>query len=273
MARGLHPSYNAIMLTVERLRAGLPVDGLGEPLYFFSTIGSTSEYARELGEQGAPHGTLVVADEQTAGRGRGQNQWSTPPHTAIAFSLVLRPDGLAPDQIGGMNALGALAVVRAIEELGGRAEIKWPNDVLINNAKVAGILTEAAWQGDALDCVVVGVGVNVRPESVPDLSRTAFPATCLEAELDAKVDRHQLLIAILANLASGVRDVGSPALLQAWQEHLAFKGEKVRVEVPSGAVEGVLVGLTSRGFVEVDVQSSGPTQIGGEGASLRPIDS
>ena len=107
------------MLTVERLRAGLPVDGLGEPLYFFSTIGSTNEYARELGEQGAPHGTLVVADEQTAGRGRGQNHWSTPPQSAIALSLVLRPEELAPDQVGRLNAIGALAVAEAIEALHG----------------------------------------------------------------------------------------------------------------------------------------------------------
>jgi len=273
MARGLHPSYNAIMLTVERLRAGLPVNGLGEPLYFFSTIGSTSHYARELAEQGAPHGTLVVAEEQTAGRGRGQNQWSTPSHSAIAFSLVLRPDDLAPDQLGGMNAIGALAVVEAVEDLGGEAEIKWPNDVLLQGAKVAGILTEATWRGNSLECVLIGVGVNVRPESVPDPGAIAFPATCLDEALNVKADRHQLLIAILENLAGRVKDLGSPALVQAWHDHLAFKGEDVRVEVPSGAIEGELVGLTPSGFLQLSVTGSGLTEIGGEGASLRPIDS
>lgn len=261
------------MLTVERLRAGLPVDGLGEPLYFFSTIGSTNEYARELGEQGAPHGTLVVADEQTAGRGRGQNHWSTPPQSAIALSLVLRPEELAPDQVGRLNAIGALAVAEAIEALHGRAKIKWPNDVLMDNAKVAGVLTEAAWQGDKLDCVVVGVGVNVRPESVPDPESIAFPATCLDTELGQRVDRHQLLIAILRSISARADELGSVDLLQAWQSRLAFKGEQVRVDVPSGKVEGVLVGLTSSGYVELDVQGAGPTEIGGEGASLRPIDS
>jgi len=272
MARGLHPSYNAIMLTVERLRAGLPVDGLGEPLYFFSTIGSTSQYARELAEQGAPHGTLVVADEQTAGRGRGENQWSTPPQSAIAFSLVLRPDTLAPDQLGGMNAIGSLAVVEAIEGLGGEAEIKWPNDVLVHGAKVAGVLTEATWRGNVLECVLVGVGVNVHPGSVPDSETIAFPAACLDAELNARTDRHQLLMAILENLAGRVKDLGSPALVQAWHDHLAFKGKVVRVETPSGAVEGQLAGLTPSGFVKLEIAGSGLTEIGGEGASLRPID-
>lgn len=273
MARGLHPSYNAIMLTVERLRAGLPVDGLGEPLYFFSTIGSTSQYARELAEQGAPHGTLVVADEQTAGRGRGENHWSTPPRSAIAFSLVLRPDGLVSDQLGGMNAIGALAVVEAIEGLGGEAEIKWPNDVLVHGAKVAGVLTEAIWRGNALECVLIGVGVNVHPGSVPDSDTIAFPATCLDVELNGRTDRHQLLIAILENLAGRANDLGSSALVQAWHDHLAFKGKLVRVALPSGTVEGQLVGLTKGGFVKLDIPGSGLTEIGGQGASLRPIDS
>ena len=272
MAQRLHPSYNAIMLTVEKLRAGLPVNGLGEPLYFFSTIGSTNEYARELSEQGAPHGTLVVADEQTAGRGRGRNNWSTPSQSAIAFSLVLRPKELAAENIGRLNAIGALAVVEAIEALQGRAEIKWPNDVLINHAKVAGVLTEATWHGDSLDSVVIGVGVNVRPESVPDPEGIAFPATCLDTEIGARVDRLQLLTAILRSLSARADDLGSPELLKAWQGRLAFKGEQVRVDVPSGKVEGVLVGLTSSGYVELDVQGAGPTEIGGEGASLRPID-
>ncbi len=273
MARGLHPSYNAMMLTVEGLRAMLPVHGLGEPLYFFSTIGSTSQYARELAEQGAPHGTLVVADEQTAGRGRGENQWSTPPQSAIACSLVLRPDGLAHDQIGGVNAMGALAVAEAIEGWGGRAEIKWPNDVLIGGAKVAGILTEASWLGSGLEWVVIGVGVNVRPESVPDSADVTFPATGLDATLREKVDRLQLLIAILENLAARLGDLGSAALVQAWEDRLAFKGQDVRVEIPSGAVEGVLIGLSPSGFIQLDIKGSGPTEIGGEGASMRPVDS
>jgi BirA family biotin operon repressor/biotin-[acetyl-CoA-carboxylase] ligase len=273
VARGLHPSYNAIMFTVENLRAKLPVGGLGEPLYFFSTIGSTSQYARELAEQGAPHGTLVVADEQTAGRGRGENRWSTPAESGIAFSLVLRPRRVPPEQLGGLNAVGALAVVKAIRGLGGEAEIKWPNDVLIHGRKVSGILTEATWQGNDLEGVVIGVGVNVRPESVPDPATLAFPATCLETALGAEVDRCQLLLAILGDLGETLGKLGSPALVQAWHTHLAFRGEKVRVDGPAGSLEGVLVGLTPRGFVELETAEDGPTEIGAEGASLRPIDS
>jgi BirA family biotin operon repressor/biotin-[acetyl-CoA-carboxylase] ligase len=269
----LHPSYNAIMLTVEKLRAELPVNGLGEPLYFFSTIGSTSQYARELGEQGAPHGTLVVADEQTAGRGRGDNHWSTPAHSAIAFSLVLRPENLMPDHVGGMNAVGALAVVEAVGELGGRAEIKWPNDVLVQGAKVCGILTEASWTGDALDFVLVGVGVNVHPGSVPKPKDLAFPATCLETALSRRVNRQQLLLAILWGLAERMDDLGTPELVQTWQDHLAFRGGRVRVEIPSGSVEGVIRGLTPNGFLMLDTTDEGRLEIGGEGASMRPIDS
>jgi BirA family biotin operon repressor/biotin-[acetyl-CoA-carboxylase] ligase len=272
MARGLHPSYNAIMLTVEELRAELPVNGLGEPLYFFSTIGSTSVYARELGEQGAPHGTLVVADEQTAGRGRGENAWSTPAQSAIAFSVVLRPENPSPDQLGGMNAIGALAVVRAVDALGGRAEIKWPNDVLIDGSKVAGILTDVSWSGHSLDYAVVGIGVNVRPASVPDGASIAFPAACLEDALGRSVDRLKLLVAILGNLAAELGNLGTSTLIEAWNDSLAFRGRRVRVDIPDGMVEGVLSGLTPGGLLVLDRAERGVMEIGGESASMRPID-
>lgn len=260
------------MLTVERLRAGLPVDGLGEPLYFFSSIGSTSQYARELAEQRAPHGTLVVADEQTAGRGRGANHWSTPPQSAVAFSLVLRPEHLPAADVGGLNALGALAVAEALEALGARPKIKWPNDILLKRAKTAGILTEAAWQGDHLDYAVIGVGVNVRPKSVPNSREVSFPATCVESATGLVVDRTHLLLAILAHLASWYDKLGSASLVEAWDRRLAYRNKWVGVQLHSGEQQGRVRGLTPEGLLKLETSAGESLVVGAEGAVLRPID-
>jgi BirA family transcriptional regulator, biotin operon repressor / biotin---[acetyl-CoA-carboxylase] ligase len=260
------------MLTVERLRAGLPVDGLGDPLYFFTSIGSTSQYARELAEQNAPHGTLVVADEQTAGRGRGANHWSTPPQSAVAFSIVLRPDHLAAQDMGGLNALGALAVGEALEALGAKPRIKWPNDILLKKAKVAGILTEVVWQGDKLEYALVGMGVNVRPKSVPNSREVSFPATCVETATGLVVDRSHLLLAIVGGLATWYQRLGTEDLVEAWEKRLAYRGQWVGVRMHSGERQGVVRGLTREGWLKLETSDGEPIEVGAEGAVLRPID-
>lgn len=264
--------YNSTMLTPERLRAALPVNGLGEPLYFFSTIGSTNDYARELAEQGAPQGTLVVTDEQTAGRGRGDNRWETPARSALAFSVILRPKRLPPERAGIMTALGALAVAEAIEGLGRQAEIKWPNDVLMSGKKVAGVLAEIAWQGDTPAFAVIGVGVNVRPKSVPMKEEISFPATCVELRLGRVIDRHRLLIDILIKLADWYHNLESSKFMETWEAHLAYRGHMVAVEAPSGDIRGKLKGLSSNGRLCLEGDDKAVFEVGPESSRLRPID-
>lgn len=260
------------MLTPERLRATLPVNGLGEPLYFFSTIGSTNDYARELADQGAPQGTLVVTDEQTAGRGRGANRWETPASSALAFSVILRPKRLMPERASSMTALGALGVAEAIEGLGSRAEIKWPNDVLMSGKKVAGVLAEIAWEGNQPAYVVIGVGVNVRPKSVPMREEISFPATCIELRLGRVIDRHRLLIDILLKLADWYHNMESSTFMDTWEAHLAYRGHMVAVEDPSGDIRGRLKGLSSNGRLCLEGDDKVMFEVGPESSKLRPID-
>ena len=154
------------MFDRSRLEAGLPIVGLGKPLHLFSTIDSTNARALELGQAGAPHGTLVVADEQTSGRGRAGRRWLTPPRSAIALSLLLRWDPPVDGVSGALSGFGALSVAEAAEGLGAQVEIKWPNDVLIGRAKVAGLLSETrSFEGQA-EFVVVGIGINVNQVKV-----------------------------------------------------------------------------------------------------------
>ncbi len=260
------------MLDQKRLRLGLPVGGLGLPLHCYRTIGSTNDRAAELAAQGAPHGTLVVADEQTAGRGRAGRRWITPPGSALALSLVLRPQGPGRRAIGPLNALGALAVAEALADLGASPEVKWPNDVVLGGRKVCGVLVEGSWLEGVLQAVVLGIGLNVAPASVPAAAALDYPATCVQEAVRKGVDRVALLLRLLAAVAAWLPRMDTPGLIDAWQAKLAFVHQEVTLSGPEGAVRGELLGLAMDGRARLRLASGETLLIGGEGVSLRPVD-
>lgn len=236
---------------LEKALEGLPL-GL---VQYYDSLASTNDEAQRLAGEGCPNLTLVLADQQTAGRGRQGRTWITRPGASLAFSLVLLPPfTLQPNAVTHLTALGALAVTGAIEEaLGLQAEIKWPNDVIINGRKTAGVLVEAAWSGSLITSIVLGVGVNVTAGSIPDLSveDAHFPPTAVEVEFNQSVDRLALLRKIVEKILFWLPETGSPAFLGAWERLLAFRGQWVRVSLLgfSTAVEydGQIVGLAHDG--------------------------
>ncbi len=266
--------YNQAMLSIDRLRSQLPVRGMGRELELHLAIGSTNDRAAELAHQGAPEGTLVVAEEQTAGRGRAGTRWSTPPGSALALSLVLRPKGLVPQAVGRMSAVGALAVVEALEAQGAAAQIKWPNDVLIGGRKTAGVLVEGFWEGAKLEYMVVGIGVNVRPASVPPDGQAAYPATCVEAVVGRSVDRQDLLLSVVDGVGRWYPRVGTPELLMAWERRLAFMDQEVSVfDAQQGLeIRGIVQGLAEDGRLRLKTETGSEVQIGVEATHLRPIE-
>ena len=212
----------------------LPLGGVR----YYPCLGSTNDDALSWCEEGAPDLALVVADEQTSGRGRQGRQWQTFPETALAFSLVMQPpfgprEETLPDQLlTRLNGLGGLAVSQALScHYGLQAEIKWPNDVLLERRKAAGVLAEARWQGDNLQAVILGIGVNVTPEAIYGLPERSFPATCVEAVLGRHADRTELLHSILKHLLDWRPRLGSNEFLHAWEERLAWRGEWVEISV------------------------------------------
>jgi BirA family biotin operon repressor/biotin-[acetyl-CoA-carboxylase] ligase len=262
------------MLNEDRLRSSLPVQGLGVELHFYPTVGSTNEVASELARRGAAHGTLVVAEEQSAGRGRAGRAWLTPPGSALALSLVLRPGKLSPGAAGGLSALGALAVAEAIDAQGGGAQIKWPNDVLLDGRKVAGVLVESSWVGEVLDHAVIGIGVNVRPASIPADREVDFPASCVESGVGRSIDRHDLLVRVLDGVGRWVGRLGSDALRLAWERRLAFLGERVWIEEDPAkpAWQGVIEGLVPDGRLRLRTDDGAAVLARPEGTHLRPVD-
>ena len=221
---------------------------LGHPVYLFRTIGSTNDEAKLLADSGAPEGLLVIAEEQTAGRGRTGRSWITPLGQAIAMSLILRPSRLPADQATQLTMLAGLAVCQAVEQVTAlRPQLKWPNDILLSGKKVAGLLLETALRGDQLDYAVLGLGLNV--SFAPPPETVDFPATSLQAEAHTKVKRLPLLRAILEQLEALYPHVGDPdlSLYKAWSARLAMVGEAIVVRTAEGDQAGVLAGATPDG--------------------------
>ncbi|UCC78111.1 MAG: biotin--[acetyl-CoA-carboxylase] ligase, partial [Anaerolineales bacterium] len=163
----------------------------GRQVVYCPTIDSTNSVAKTLAQQGAPEGTLVIADEQTAGRGRLGRRWLAPRGTCLLFSLVFRP-GLKVDRAQSLNMICGLGIRQAIHELTALpAQLKWPNDIMLHGRKTGGILTEMSSSGERLDYVVVGIGLNVNVDisALP----AEFRATSIAHELGRTIPRLPLL--------------------------------------------------------------------------------
>jgi len=158
----------------EEVTAGLKTTWLGRPFYYYEEVGSTNQVAKDLAEQGAPHGAAVLAEGQTSGRGRLGRGWLSPAGKGIWLSLVLRPR-VAPWQLPQLSLLAAVGVASAIKEITGlEVGIKWPNDILSRGKKLCGILTEMRAEVEITQYVILGIGLNVNLD-IEDFTRDLWP--------------------------------------------------------------------------------------------------
>lgn len=254
--RGYRLVFRPDLLTPEEVLAGLATRRLGRLVEYRETVGSTNDLAKEMARHGAPEGLLVLADQQTAGKGRLGRSWATPPGAAIAMSLVLRPD-LAPHEAPRITLAAAVAVARAVREVAGLAAgIKWPNDVQVGGRKLCGILTEMEAEMDRIAFVVLGIGLNVtlRREQMDPAFRDT--ATSLALEGAAEVRRAALVQAILARF-EGAYDhlLGGrfSVVLDQWRALSVTLGQAVRVLGLDGqvTVEGVAEAVDEEGALLV----------------------
>lgn len=266
--------------SLEKLLSDLPLGSLR----YFGSLTSTNDLAARWVQAGAPDLALVVADEQTAGRGRLNRRWFTPPGAALAFTLIVNNDHRSTGQTGQLRlpysprytALGALAVCDALNAALPAmlpAQIKWPNDVVAQRRKLAGILAEAQWHGSELKAVILGIGINVAPESVPPADQLNFPATCVEAAVEKTVDRWGLLHAVLERLLHWRRRLDTPEFIQAWGTNLAFRGEWVHLAFPDKSpLEGQVLGLSPDGSLRVRSRQGEVLNLQMGEIYLRPVD-
>lgn len=250
----------------------------GRNLHFFASTGSTNPDAKRFAEEGEPHGTVVVADRQTAGRGRRGRSWASPAGTSIYFTIVVRPQ-FAPDKASMITLVTALSVAQAIEEVTGLpAQIKWPNDIVVHKKKVCGILTEMSMtpEMDEIQFVVAGVGVNTNhdsPEDFPEEIRET--ATSLKIESGGMVDRAGLLERILArfeeNYDTFVRIEDLSGLQEAYQAHLINMNAQVLVLDPAGEYTGISRGISKTGELIVERDNGGQVLVYAGEVSVRGL--
>jgi BirA family biotin operon repressor/biotin-[acetyl-CoA-carboxylase] ligase len=170
---------------------------VGRKLIYLSEVPSTNDEARRLADEGTPDGTVVAADHQTAGRGRQGRRWIAPPGSSLLFSILFRPM-LQPQQAQRLTMICGLAVLDALlENVGVRADLKWPNDILFREQKLGGILAELHASGNRIDYVVVGIGLNVNLDPMHLPKGLLVPATSLSAILGRPVSQIPLLGAVL----------------------------------------------------------------------------
>lgn len=236
---------------------------------YFDSIGSTNDEALAWAAQGAPHLSLVIADEQTAGRGRLDRKWFTPMGSALAFSVILQPRGSA--HLSRIVGLAALSIADSCSKLGLSPQIKWPNDILLNGKKTAGILIETAWAGDKVSSLVIGMGINILKESVPPADQLKFPATSIENELGHPLDREQFLLDVLSSLIRRLPQIESDDFMASWESCLAYKNEAVQItNNTSETITGELLGLNADGSLLLRDELGNQLTIHFGDVSLRP---
>jgi BirA family biotin operon repressor/biotin-[acetyl-CoA-carboxylase] ligase len=216
-------------------------------------IGSTNSAAMDAAREGAPEGSIFLAEQQTAGRGRGANQWHSPQSAGIYCSVVLRP-ALPPSEALLFSLAAGLAVRSAIQEIDSRVQpdLKWPNDALLDGKKVCGILTEMNAEATRVRYIVVGIGINVNQTGFPDDLQAL--AISLRMATGTEWSRVEVCAALLKSLDREYRDLlekpgARESVMRRFQEaSSSVRGRRVRIEETPG-LEGVTEGLDERGFL------------------------
>lgn len=222
---------------------------VGGRIVYLESTGSTNDVARAFAVAGEPEGVAVVADAQTAGRGRaGKSPWLTPPFTSIAVSVLLRPR-LEPAHLSRLALLAGVAAVDAVRETTGvPAAIKWPNDVMAGRRKLGGILVESGLTGGRVAFAVLGIGINgnVAAAALGPLPDAALPPTTLQDEAGGPISREALLAALLRQLdARYAALLDGAALREAYRARLGTLGQRVRVVGAGGPGGEVVEGVAS----------------------------
>lgn len=250
--RGYRLASSGDALTCEEISSGLNAQGIGAHVFTFQEVDSTNEEAKRQGQTGAPHGSVFVAEVQTGGKGRLGRAWSSPPKTGVWFTILVRPEE-APDRISNITLLAGLSVCRAIRSLTGcSAEIKWPNDVVINGKKVCGILAEMAAEFDRVNYVVVGIGVNVNNDSFPE--ELSQKATSLRLETGRPISRVETLRRVLeefGRLYDGFFSSDQTAMLEEYKKSCVSLNRRVSTVRNGQTLEGTAVDITLGGELAV----------------------
>ncbi len=259
-------------IRVKQLQDSLRTKHLGRSILFSHEVDSTNEWAKELAMYEAREGTVVIAETQRKGQGRLGREWISPTG-GLWFSLILRPK-LRPTEAVKLTFVAGLAVAKVLREMFHlNVETKWPNDVLVNGRKICGILTEMNTTGEAVNFVIVGVGINanfdvkkVFPEELKEVS------TSLENELGRKVQLEELLRGLLErfeNLHELFTKEGFKPVLQGWKNYARFLGRQVEVTDPTEKLSGLALDVDNDGALVLKLKAGTAKRVFVGDVSLR----
>ena len=241
------------ILTKESCSSHIHTKWMGKNLLVYDVTDSTNTRLKLAGEQGAPHGTAAVADAQEAGKGRLGRSWDTPKGSALAFSILLRPQ-ILPENASMLTLVAALAVSRALDETAGiQTQIKWPNDIVYQGKKLCGILTEMSADMDQIHYVIVGIGINVQMTDFPqEIKETA---TSVKLAAGKEILRSCILARVLEEFEElyeqFVREQSLKQIKAEYESRLANKENRVRVLASQGAWTGTCLGIREDGALLV----------------------
>ena len=237
-------------LQVHQIQDDLATTRLGKKVHYFSAVDSTNSCAWQLAEQGAQEGEIVIAESQNHGRGRLGRSWVSPPYRNLYFSVILRPQ-LPPTHAAQTTLMAAVALADAVASFVPVAPvIKWPNDILVEGKKLAGILTESSCDSERIEFVILGIGVNLNypvalmPEAIRERATSVVELTQKNISREAFVRR---LIQDLDRCYGELEEVGFDPLATRWEARFGFRGKKVRVEMTDRVLIGTAKGIDRDG--------------------------
>jgi len=244
-------------LSLDEIQGALGTKRLGTKFHYFEEIDSTNSCARRLADAGAPEGEVVIAERQFEGRGRLGRSWESPPYCNLYFSLLLRP-ALAPVHAPQMTLMAAVALADTVAAFVVEPPvIKWPNDILLQGKKVAGILTESSCDAKHIEFVILGIGVNLNfpcermPASIRDR------ATSLMEVGGKSFSRENFLRRLIQDLdrCYGIlEDFGFDAIAPRWEAYFALRGRRVRVEMGDEVISGTATGIDGDGALLLEAE-------------------
>jgi BirA family biotin operon repressor/biotin-[acetyl-CoA-carboxylase] ligase len=245
------------LLSVTEIRRRLTASLVGRHMYLLGEVDSTNDRLRSLAREGARQGTVLIAESQTAGRGRHGQPWFSPSGVNFYASVLLRPR-LRPRELGIFSLLAALALSDAIKDVGADPTIKWPNDVLVGGKKVGASLLECAVRDDEVAYVILGVGANLNVDA--SVLRAALGtggrfATSLAAVTGRPIDRNAFAASYLNHLDRwlSVHEMeGSEGILAAWRRREILGGRRVEVRAPGETYDGRVLGVDEHGNLLVN---------------------
>lgn len=240
------------VMTAEEVESLLDTEWAGKPVVYYPETDSTNIRIGHLGDEGAPHGTLAVADRQTAGRGRRGRTWESPGGSCIYMSILLRPD-LAPEKAPMLTLVMACGVAEGIMDCADvKVQIKWPNDIIVSGKKLAGILTEMSTQVDYINHVTVGVGINVNVQNFPEEIQTA---TSLLSETGTQTKRAPVIAAVMKHFEENykifMQTEDMSGLMEKYSSLLVNQGREVLILEKDAEYKAYAEGINQKGELVV----------------------